>query len=62
MQKNIEGIFLTELNLLKFITNIFFHKKKYCVLDTYSYIFNHGSFLLKIVNNIFINLNFFNVI
>ena len=52
MQKNIEGIFLTELNLLKFITNIFFHKKKYCVLDTYSYIFNHGSFLLKIVNKL----------
>ncbi len=49
MNKKVEGIFLTEFNFLKFIFLIFFLKKKYCVLDTYSYIFNHGSYLEKFV-------------
>ena len=52
MQREIEGIFLTELNFLKFILNIFLLKKKYCVLHTYSYIFNHGSYLNKIVEDL----------
>ena len=50
MQKKIKGIFLTELNFLRFIYDIFFLRKKYCVISTYSYVFNHSSFLQKIVN------------
>ena len=52
MQKKVEGIFLTELTLFKFIFNIFFLKKKYCVLSVYSYIFNHGSYLQIIVDSL----------
>jgi hypothetical protein len=52
MQKKVKGIFLTELNFLRFIFNIFFLNKKYCVLDTYSYLFNHGGYLKNIVNKL----------
>jgi len=50
MEKKFNGIFLTELNFIIFIFNIFFLRKKYCVIRTYSYVFNHGSFLQKIVD------------